>query len=347
MTSLGRFLLLGLKDLFTLARYDEKVLKSRIYRKGQVTEVDFALEELARINKDRGAVYWLDLVAPTPDQLHHLSETLDLHELAVEDAFSGMQRPKIDHYDSHLYINLYHASYDAKQKSLSTSELSVFVMKRGLVTIRSSAAFDMDAVTKRWDESAELSDGGVDYLLWGLLDVVVDSYFDVIQVLDVELEELENLMFEEKRDSRLIQQRSYALRKALVLLRRIAIPMREVLSPLVRREANFLGDHMLPYFQDVYDHVMRVGDWTDSLRDLVTTLLETHLTIQGNHLNLIMKKVTSWAAIVAVPTAITGFYGQNIPYPGIDSQTGFITSSILIVALSGLLYWVFKRRDWL
>ena len=323
------------------------MMKSRIYRKGKVTEVDFPLEQLGKVAKDRNAVFWLDIIEPTPDELHHLSETLDLHELAVEDAFKGMQRPKIDHYDSHLFINLYHANYNEKAKALNTVEMSVFVTKRGLVTIRSTGDFDMSAVTKRWDESSELSDGGVDYLLWGLLDVVVDSYFDVIQELDMELEELESMMFEEKRNNRLIQERSYALRKALVLLRRVAIPMREVLNPLVRRETKFLGEHMAPYFQDVYDHVMRVGDWTDSLRDLVTTLLETNLTIQGNQMNLIMKKVTSWAAIIAVPTAITGFYGQNLPYPGFDTQGGFITSTVLIVLISGSLYWVFKRRDWL
>ena len=323
------------------------MMKSRIYRKGKVTEVDFPLEQLGKVAKDRNAVFWLDIIEPTPDELHHLSETLDLHELAVEDAFKGMQRPKIDHYDSHLFINLYHANYNEKAKALNTVEMSVFVTKRGLVTIRSTGDFDMSAVTKRWDESSELSDGGVDYLLWGLLDVVVDSYFDVIQELDMELEELESMMFEEKRNNRLIQERSYALRKALVLLRRVAIPMREVLNPLVRRETKFLGEHMAPYFQDVYDHIMRVGDWTDSLRDLVTTLLETNLTIQGNQMNLIMKKVTSWAAIIAVPTAITGFYGQNLPYPGFDTQGGFITSTVLIVLISGILYWVFKRRDWL
>jgi len=323
------------------------MMKSRIYRKGKVTEVDFPLEQLGKVAKDRNAVFWLDIIEPTPDELHHLSETLDLHELAVEDAFKGMQRPKIDHYDSHLFINLYHANYNEKAKALNTVEMSVFVTKRGLVTIRSTGDFDMSAVTKRWDESSELSDGGVDYLLWGLLDVVVDSYFDVIQELDMELEELESMMFEEKRNNRLIQERSYALRKALVLLRRVAIPMREVLNPLVRRETKFLGEHMAPYFQDVYDHIMRVGDWTDSLRDLVTTLLETNLTIQGNQMNLIMKKVTSWAAIIAVPTAITGFYGQNLPYPGFDTQGGFITSTVLIVLISGILYSVFKRRDWL
>ena len=323
------------------------MLKSRIYRNGRVAEVDFDISQLSQVANDEGAVYWLDLVAPSPDELHYLSETLNLHELAVEDAFKGMQRPKIDHYDSHLFINLYHAMYSSKLKSLESIEMSVFVTHRGLITIRTSDEFDVAAITKRWDESDELSDGGVDYLLWGLLDVVVDSYFDVIQELDSELEELETFLFEAKRNDRLIQQRSYALRKAIVTLRRIAIPMREVINPLVKRETNILGDHMMPYFQDIYDHVMRVADWTDSLRDLVTTLLETNLTIQGNQMNLIMKKVTSWAAIFAVPTAITGFYGQNLPYPGFETQNGFIWSCVLMVGISGGLYWLFKRRDWL
>ena len=103
----------------------------------------------------------------------------------------------------------------------------------------------------------------------------------------------------------------------------------------------------MPYFQDVYDHVLRATEWTESLRDLVNTILETNLTIQGNRLNIITKKVTSWAAIIAVPTAVTGFYGQNLPYPGFAQQSGFLTSSLLILGLSGALYVAFRRNDWL
>ena len=104
---------------------------------------------------------------------------------------------------------------------------------------------------------------------------------------------------------------------------------------------------MAPYFQDVYDHVLRATEWTESLRDLVSTILETNLTIQGNRLNEIMKKVTSWAAIIAVPTAVTGFYGMNVPYPGFARHSGFVTSAVLLVVLSGGLYLLFKRLDWL
>jgi magnesium transporter len=104
---------------------------------------------------------------------------------------------------------------------------------------------------------------------------------------------------------------------------------------------------MVPYLEDVYDHVLRVTDWTDSLRDLVNTILETNISLQGNRMNLIMKKVTSWAAIIAVPTLVTGFYGQNVPFPGFSNHWGFWVSSALIVVCPIALYRMFKRRDWL
>jgi len=144
-----------------------------------------------------------------------------------------------------------------------------------------------------------------------------------------------------------VQKRSFELRKSLVLLRRVVLPMREVVNTLLRRDLHLVDEAMGPYFQDVYDHVLRATEWTESLRDLVTSILETNLTIQGNRLNIITKKVTSYAAIIAVPTAVTGFYGQNVPYPGFSHESGFIASSSLIVGLSGLLYFLFRRNDWL
>jgi magnesium transporter len=123
--------------------------------------------------------------------------------------------------------------------------------------------------------------------------------------------------------------------------------MREVVNSLMRRDLQLVTDEMTPYFQDVYDHVLRATEWTESLRDLVTTILETNITLQGNRLNVITKKVTSWAAIIAVPTAITGWYGQNVPYPGFASPSGVITSFLLIVIISVGLYITFKRKDWL
>jgi magnesium transporter len=179
------------------------------------------------------------------------------------------------------------------------------------------------------------------------LDELVDGHFDAVESLDDQIEQLEDLLFDDRPHDRGVQRRSFELRKSLVQLRRVVLPMREVVNTLMRRDLGLVSDELLPYYQDVYDHVLRATEWTESLRDLVNTIVETNLTIQGNRLNVITKKVTSWAAIIAVPTAITGFYGQNVPYPGFAHVSGFLTSSILIVALSGALYLTFKRLDWL
>jgi magnesium transporter len=168
-----------------------------------------------------------------------------------------------------------------------------------------------------------------------------------VQQLDEAMEGLEDLLFDERPHGPEVQRRSFELRKSLVLLRRLVQPMREVVNTLLRRDLGLVDDAMGPYFQDVYDHVLRATEWTESLRDLVSTILETNLTIQGNRLNTVMKKMTSWAAIIAVPTAVTGYYGMNVPYPGFGQHSGVVTSTVLLVVLSGSLYLLFKRLDWL
>jgi magnesium transporter len=215
------------------------------------------------------------------------------------------------------------------------------------VTVRKSEEFDIAGVVARWDASPDLAKHGVAFLLHGLLDYVVDGHFAAVQALDDEIETLEDLLFDDKRHEVAVQRRSFELRKSLVGLRRVVLPMREVVNSLMRRDLQILDEAMTPYYQDVYDHVLRATEWTESLRDLVTTILETNLTIQGNRLNVITKQVTSWAAIIAVPTAVTGFYGQNVPYPGFAQPSGFFTSTLAIVLLSVGLYLLFRRRGWI
>lgn len=321
--------------------------RSCLYTNGKLVETDFALEQVAKHKKAKTSFFWIDLVAPTEAELALLGRELNLSKLALEDAFRGKQRPKLEHYDSHIFINAYTAIFNREERNLDSEEIAIFVTSNGLVTVRDNENFDITGLMRRWDDSLELSGAGVTYLLWGLLDVIVDGYFDAVEKLDLEIEALEEVMFASKRVELGIQERTYDLRKALVILRRLAVPMREVINPLVRNDSKLVDKGMFPYFQDIYDHVMRVADWTESLRDLVTTLLETNLTIQSNNMNMIMKKVTSWAAIIAVPTAITGFYGQNIPYPGFGEVAGFWVSTAAIIVISGALYWSFRRNDWL
>lgn len=320
---------------------------SRHYVDGSLVSSGFPLDELDEKIAVKKSFAWFDLKDPTEAEIKQVQNELNLHTLAIEDSLRGRQRAKLEHYDTHLFVSLYQSKFDTNSLELQLAEIAVFVTKNAVITVHRGNSFDIDAVQKRWDESVELAEYGAAFLLWGILDVVIDGYFDVIQVLDDELESLEDILFEAEPKDTTIQKRSYALRKALVLLRRAAVPMREVINPLLKHNGEILHNDMMPYYQDLYDHTMRVADWTDSLRDLVTTLLETNLTLQGNRMNLVMKKVTSWAAIIAVPTAITGFYGQNVPYPGFSEISGFWASSGLIVGISGLLYIVFKKKDWL
>jgi magnesium transporter len=322
---------------------------TRLYRDGQLVLEDFPVEDISDHLEAAGPnVVWLDLCAPTPGDLAMVREEFGLHELAVEDAAHAHQRPKLDRYSTHLFLAAYAVHLDPATGQLVTREISAFITPRALITVRHDQGFPIQAVLDRWKDNADLAGNGVAYLLYGLLDYVVDTHFDAVQELDTHIEELETMLFDDSRPRiREVQRRSFELRKSLILLRRVVLPMREVINALMRPTLHIVADPMLPYYQDVYDHVQRASQWTESLRDLVTTTLETNLTVQGNRMNMIMKKVTSWAAIIAVPTAITGFYGQNVPYPGFAKESGFLTSVAVTLALSVALYILFRRKDWL
>ena len=321
--------------------------RTRLYRNGVLELEDFPVADISDHIVDPNVVVWLDFCAPTGSDLAAISEELGLHELAVEDAVSEHQRAKLDCYETHSFLTAYCVQVDDEGGGLKTSEVAVFLTSQALVTVRKDEGFDIDAVVGRWDAAPDLAKSGVGFLVHGLLDYIVDGHFDAAQILDDKIEELEDLVFDEQPNHTQLQRQSFHLRKSLVYLRRVVVPMREVVTSLMRPDLNLVDEALAPYYQDVYDHVLRASEWTESLRDLITTVRETQLNLQGYRLNMIMKKVTSWAAIIAVPTAVTGFYGQNVPYPGFDQAWGFWVSTVLIVVLSGGLYVLFKRRDWL
>jgi len=321
--------------------------RTRLYRDGNLELEGFPVAEISDHLADEAVTIWLDLRNPDRDDLAVLSDEFGLHPLAIEDAVHEHQRPKLDRYRGYLFLNAYGARLDTGTGELATSELAAFVTPRALITVRKDDGLDIGAVVDRWDASPDLAKFGVGYLVHGLLDYVVDGHFEAVQSLDDAVEVLEDQLFADVPQDLTVQRRSFELRKSLVLLRRIVIPMREVVNALMRPDLHVVNDDMRPYYHDVYDHVLRAAEWTDSLRDLVTSILETNLTIQGNRLNVITKKVTSWAAIIAVPTFITGFYGMNVPYPGFSRAVGLATALAIMVISALVLYFVFKRRDWL
>lgn len=360
---------------------------TRLYRDGRIDSEGFDLAKVSDLRADPHNLVWIDVDPAAVDELKQIASELGLHPLAVEDAIEEHQRAKLDRYESHLFLTAYAISVPKDPADdLVRHELDVFVCPNVLVTVRSANGFDMTAVQRQWDAHPGLVACGVGGLLWGILDVVVDSHFDTVQQLDERIDSLEDAVFADRPDTAAVQRAAYGTHKDLVVLRRLALPMREVVGELMRR-AEILGgegvaqpgpapaggagggllglvrgrgheaaeaparrsagEMLAPYYQDVYDHTLRVADWTDSLRDLVSTILDTNLTAQGNRMNLVMKKVTSWAAIIAVPTLVTGFYGMNVAYPLINTAAGFGAAVTLMAAASVGLYAQFKRKDWL
>ncbi len=300
---------------------------------------------------DSSTIVWVDLLDPSPEQLNATAHQLGIGETAVEDALEPYERAKVTRHDSHLSFTVYGVGLDKSgaRPDLDLQKVSGFVLPRGLVTVRSTTegqAYDMSEVVRRWEANRTLLKDGVGALVHGLMDTIVDGHFETIQRLDDSVEDLEDVLFAEERTGREFAEKVYGLRKNLVALRRVVLPMREVVNALMRHRGRS-GGELDSWYEDLYDHVLRASEWTESLRDMISSVFETNLSLQDARLNSIMKKLAAWAALIAIPTAITGWFGQNVPYPGFDNQTGLWISIVLIVGLTFGLYVVFRKKGWL
>ncbi|MGE2732198.1 magnesium transporter CorA family protein [Mycolicibacterium vaccae] len=328
-------------------------IRGRIWVDGEPRE-GFAFPELSEYLCTPDTLTWCDIEAPDHETLTDLAEEIGLNYWAVEDTLGVAERTKAVVYKTHTFFTIYGVTARPRPPTAEFSEtllamhrISVFVLPRGLITVRMGPGFDIDQVSRRFDELGG-QEYGVGALMHSLLDVVVDGHFAAVQALDDGVESLEDDLFAEHVPRKGVQRKTFQLRKDLVTLRRAVLPMREVVGVIQHHRMDAASSVELdPLYVDLYDHVLRVSEWTESLRDMITTVFETNLSLQDARLNMVMKKLSGWAAIIAVPTAITGFYGQNVLYPGIDTVGGFAVSTVLIVVLVAVLYVMFKKRDWL
>lgn len=325
-------------------------VRGRVWREGKPQE-DFDFSSISDYLAAEDTLVWCDIYDPDEATLADLAREIGLNTWAVEDAVAEAERTKAVVYRTHTFFTVYAVSCkepaDDSDSAIDVHRISGFVLPQGLITVRLSPWYDIDTVSQRFDELGG-QEYGVGSLVHGLLDVVVDEHFAAVQALDDAIESLEDDLFAESTPRGGLQRKTFRLRKDLVELRRVVLPMREVVTSIQHRRLDAkTAPELDPLYADLYDHVLRVSEWTESLRDMVTTVFETNLSLQDARLNQVMKKLTGWAAIIAVPTAITGFYGQNVLYPGVETFGGFVTSTTLIVILGIVLYWTFKRRDWL
>lgn len=320
-------------------------ITTRLYCDGKLQQEDFDPERVDEELRQPGALVWLDVDDPTPEAIAVLGEEFGFHELALEDCLHPHQRPKIEQYGSYYFLVAY--GTELRDGELVQHEMAMFVGNKYLVTVRKPPRFDLADVVKRWDAHSDLAKEGGGYLLYILLDEIVDGYFDTLDAYEEQSEDIEELVFagEVEQDT---QSNIFKLRKDLVVLRRIIAPLRDVLDVMQRRTIDVVTAGLEPYYRDVYDHVLRATDFLDSLRDIMASALEANLSVVSNRLNEVMKQLTSWAAIILVPTLIAGIYGMNFVHmPELQWRYGYAFALALMAVSGFLLYRMFRKRDWL
>jgi len=316
----------------------------RLYKGGVLKEEAFDPARVSDLIQEEGARVWLDVEDPTDDELTLVAEEFDLHPVSVEDTRHQGQRPKVEFFERYFLIVLHGLSLD-DQNELVDSEIHAFAGHQYLLTLRYAPAFDLAPVLKRWDRRPDHTSEGGGFFFYALLDEIVDGYFKVVERFEDLSEEIEDRVFADEPDPN-IQEDIFRLKRQVVTFRRLVMPLRDVLD-LIQEQANFVTPALQPYYRDVADHVIRTLEFVDSIRDLLTTALEAQLSQVSNRMNEIMKKLTSWAAIILIPTLIAGIYGMNFQYiPELQTRYGYFITMGGMALLSAGLLWYFRRIRW-
>ena len=315
-----------------------------LYRDGQVAEKNFDPARISDFLQEDNVLVWLDLEDPSEGDLAMLREEFDIHPLAIEDARHREQRPKVEVYEGYFFLVLHAVSL--LDKKLQDQEIHAFVGNGYLVTLRYPPAFDLTNVKRRWKQEQELAREGGGYLLHALIDEVVDGYFKVIDDIELRAEDIEDEVFADERVED-VQERVFQLRKELTNFRRHVMPLREVLD-LLEENRDVVTKELRAYYRDVADHVIRALEGIDNLREVLASMLDAYLSKVGTDLNVVMKQVTSWAAIILAPTLIAGIYGMNFRHmPELNWLFGYPFALGLMFLASFVLYRIFRKRDWL
>lgn len=305
---------------------------------------------------DPSNVLWVDICDPEnengahPEALRILRDVFEFHPLAIEDALIENHVPKVDDWGSYLYIVLYAVHFERGKEHLETRELDVFVGPNYLVTYRTE---EVRALEQQWrvtQRDARHTRRGVDYLLYELCDAIATDYLPVMDAMDEAVDLLQDAVFE-RTDARLVE-RIFMLKRAVLDLRRVLGPQREVLNKLSRGDFAVIDDKDRVYFRDVYDHFVRLVDLNESLRDVVGGVLDTYLSVAANRTNEIMKALTIVSLMFLPLTFITGFFGMNFFGGSIEltfeTSRGlfFLASMAIMIALPLAMLLYIRRRGW-
>ncbi|MGY2064522.1 magnesium/cobalt transporter CorA [Blastococcus sp. SYSU DS0619] len=327
------------------------VIDCAVYVDGRRQEA-VAAQDALRVAEERGGFVWLGLYAPGEDELGAIAGEYDLHPLAVEDAVYAHQRPKLERYDDALFMVLKTATYieheelTATSEVVDTGEVMVFLGPNYVITVRHGEHGGLADLRQRLEDQRELLCLGPAAVLYAVADLVVDSFVDVAAAVEEDVEELEASVFSPQRTDDI--GRLYQLKRELMSLRRAVSPLEVPLQKLAERPVDVVPEAMRSYFRDVFDHAIRVRDQVGGLDELLTSILQASLARTQMADNEDMRKISAYAGIIAVPTAIAGIYGMNFEYmPELDEPWGYPAVLLVILTAIVLLYRGFKRNGWL
>jgi magnesium transporter len=323
---------------------EQGVVGAAVYKDGKKI-ADIAIEDAGAWSRRDGHVVWIGLFEPSRDLLNSVREQFDLHALAVEDAEKAHQYPKLEQYGDALFVVARTAQM--RDGRVEFGETLLFVGKGYVVSVRHGASQSYALVRERSEAHVKSLAEGEDFILYAILDFIVDNYFPVLEAINLEVEAIEDGVFATTVEDARIE-RLYGLRRDLLRLRNAVVPLVDVCQRLERTEALPIDASMRPHFRDVTDHVRRIKEGIDTMREVLAFAFEASLMNAQMQQTNITRRLAAWAAILAVPTAIAGIYGMNFEHmPEIKWQYGYFIVLGAIFAVCGVLYWRFKRHGWL
>jgi magnesium transporter len=310
-------------------------------------ERDVTIEEINEYLRETENLIWVDLRDPGPEELSLLLEVFGFHPLAVEDVASGRQRPKIDEYKGYSFVVTYAVVRPEQAiRELTLEEIDLFIGRNYLVTVHRGAAPALDDAMGRWTRGGAMLREGVGFLVYTVMDAIIDSYFPVIDKIGDELDEIETEMFTSFHDDSV--HILLGAKRTLLSLRRVLHPLRETFNHFLRREQTIFTPNTIVYFQDVFDHVLRIIDAVDIQRDTVTSSLDAYMMTLSNRLNLVMKTLTVVSVATAIANMVFGAWGMNvrdIPYT-LSSPAFWGAIAFTLLAVGAILK-IGSKRGWL
>ena len=305
------------------------------------------LDRLSDLRGRHGNLLWAeaDIATLTEEDVQTIGEEFSLHTLAVEDAMHLRQRPKIDVYENHLFLVMHELNEQDGQ--LEAAQIACFIGPRYVLTLHEGANRTLEEAKERWRQQSAEFGGGSASLTYTLLDVVVDDYQRIADKLEAEVEDLEDIVLAAPLSP--VQHQLYSLKQRTARLRRYVFPLQRVVDALLSP----LNEQQIPrethdLFRDVQDHVLRISDQVKNIEALDEAAIDLRRSAQAESLNDATKRLSGWAAIIAVPTLVTGVYGMNLGlWPTVGSRWGFIAVLAFILVLCAFLYSFFKKRDWI